>query len=369
MRKINLLLIFTATIFIQTAAWSYPELTRHGYASCSACHVSPSGGGLTTAYGRSLSKELLSHWGAEGEESFLYKVTPPDWLSVGGDVRTIQTYVDTPNFKQQKFFVMQSDLEIAVKYKKLYADATAGSQDGPEGTPDRGHFLSRRHYLGYQFTDEVSLRAGRFYPAFGINMPNHSIYTRKDLAFDEGYETDNVEASYSGEKYDLFVTGILGRTDDYESDWQRGAAISASYFFLDRFKIGLSYLHSTLQTSARDLASVFGILGFSKNLYLLSETDFQWLRDTTGTGSSPHGAVTYQQLNYEFSQGFHLYLVEEISYLDYNEILTRKDSYGAGTQLFPRPHFDIEIEYRKERNMGQYAKYYDTGWMMLHYYL
>jgi hypothetical protein len=47
----------------------------------------------------------------------------------------------------------------------------------------------------------------------------------------------------------------------------------------------------------------------------------------------------------------------------------RIDSYGLGTQLFPRPHIDVELEYRKERNPSQYSSYYDTGWLMMHYYL
>lgn len=363
------LIVSLVLLFSTISARAYPELARHGYANCSACHVSPSGGGLTTAYGRSLAKELLSHWGEEGEERFLYKVTPPEWLNVGGDIRAIQTYVDTSTFQQEKFFEMQTDLEVAVKFKNFFADATFGVQEGPDGTPNRGHFLSRRHYLGYQVNDETAVRAGRFYPAFGINAANHSIYTRKDIGFDEGSETDNIEASYSGEKFDYFATAILGRVDDYKSDWQRGGAISSSYFLSDKYKIGLSYLHANLKTAARDLFAAYAIFGFSKSLYLLSEIDLQWMRDLTDSTASPHGAVTFQQLNYEWTQGFHVYAVAELSNLNVGEVLTRKDSWGFGTQLFPRPHIDFELEYRKERAMSLYSSYYDTAWALLHYYL
>ena len=46
-------------LFTQNVS-AFPEMIRHGYINCNACHVSPAGGGLLTAYGRTISKELLS---------------------------------------------------------------------------------------------------------------------------------------------------------------------------------------------------------------------------------------------------------------------------------------------------------------------
>ncbi len=43
----------------------FPEMVRHGYVNCVACHMSPDGGGVLTPYGRSLSKELLSIAGSD----------------------------------------------------------------------------------------------------------------------------------------------------------------------------------------------------------------------------------------------------------------------------------------------------------------
>lgn len=364
--KISLIVL----LFWAGHAHAFPDLVRHGYASCSACHISPSGGGLTTAYGRSLSKELLSTWGAEGEEQFLYSVTPPEWLNVGGDVRAIQTYVDNTTATLKKFFVMQSDLEGAVSYKKFYVDGTVGTQGGPDGTADRNQYLSRRHYVGFRPTDETSIRVGRFMPAYGLNFANHTVVTRTNLGFDESRntETDNVETSYSGEKLDLFITAILGRTHDYEADWRRGEAISTSYFLFDKFKIGLSYLHAFTSQTVTDDAGAYGVLGFSKYLYMLSEIDLQWQKDLTGFGTSPHGAVSYQQLNYEFIQGMHVYLAQQLSYLDYTDAGSRFDSWALGGQFFPRPHIDAEIEYGKARSSAD-TPYYDTAWLLLHYYL
>ena len=48
-------------------SWAFPEMVRHNYSNCSSCHVSPSGGGVLTQYGRELSSAILSIWGAENE--------------------------------------------------------------------------------------------------------------------------------------------------------------------------------------------------------------------------------------------------------------------------------------------------------------
>ena len=55
---------------------AFPEMVRHGYANCITCHISPDGGGVLTAYGRSLSREVLSTWGAEGEAVLHDKAVP-----------------------------------------------------------------------------------------------------------------------------------------------------------------------------------------------------------------------------------------------------------------------------------------------------
>ena len=61
-----------------------PMFLSKQYPRCTACHYSPSGGGLLTSYGRSLSREEISTFGRRGaagassteasrsEESFLF---------------------------------------------------------------------------------------------------------------------------------------------------------------------------------------------------------------------------------------------------------------------------------------------------------
>src|SRR5665213_92015 len=78
-------------------AMAFPEMIRHGYVNCTSCHVSPSGGGVLTQYGRQLSGDLLSMAATEKETPFLHGlVQTPEWLLGGGDFRAVEIYRNTP---------------------------------------------------------------------------------------------------------------------------------------------------------------------------------------------------------------------------------------------------------------------------------
>ncbi|RYZ63714.1 MAG: hypothetical protein EOP05_23120, partial [Proteobacteria bacterium] len=62
-----LALLLSAVTFVGANAEAYPDLIRHNYVNCTTCHVSPTGGGAMTEYGRAMSHELLSAWGTERE--------------------------------------------------------------------------------------------------------------------------------------------------------------------------------------------------------------------------------------------------------------------------------------------------------------
>ncbi|MCY4075482.1 MAG: hypothetical protein OXH04_08650, partial [Acidobacteria bacterium] len=76
-----------------------PTFLSKQYPRCTACHYSPSGGGLLTPYGRSLSREEISTFGRRGaaaaaapdprgEEGFLFGALRSDSpLQLGLDAR------------------------------------------------------------------------------------------------------------------------------------------------------------------------------------------------------------------------------------------------------------------------------------------
>lgn len=362
MKSIYLSLIL---LCLGQSVFGFPEMIRHGYVNCVACHVSPSGGGLLTPYGRSISREALSSYGKENEEKFLYgAVSLPEWILAGGDLRALQLFRNNSAVEEAKFIPMQADVEAGLVSNKITAVATAGRAPQNSANP----VISRRHYMMYKPTDEWSLRAGRFFPVFGLMLPDHAIVTKRNLGWDQGQESYNLEASYLGEVYNLYVTGIFGRPDDANLIREHGFSVNASVSFLDRFKTGLSFYFGENNSQRKYLYGPFAILGFTSKLYLLTETDLTDKRTFTPEVGQ-HGFVNFQKLGCELFQGFHIFISDEVAQSDFGNAMSRTDSYGLGIQAFPRPHIEILATWQKQRSFAISPQYGDLAYLLLHYYL
>lgn len=358
--------------FFCVPAGAFPELTVHGYVNCTACHVSPNGGGVLTEYGRSLSRELISLQSPAtvGLSDELSEAPPAikKWFLPGGDVRAIQTYLDTPKVKRADFFLMQADFMAAFLWSQWTFVTSLGIRGGPNSVEDRNDIFSRLHYLMYQATDTLSVRAGRFIPQYGLNEPNHTLVTRDGLGFGEASETDNIEVASANDRWDAFATAVLGRQEGPALDREQGFALSTSYNFLDKNKIAVNVYHGKNSSSDRWLAGVWGIFSLSEKVFLLSELDHQWFTDLRTNQASTRGGVSYQRLGYEVWQGVQVYATHQLSYLSFDSVLSRTDAFGPGVDFFPREKFEVRAEYLKQRTMARGPDYFDFAWLLLHYY-
>lgn len=360
---------------LPVSAQAFPEMVRHGYVSCNTCHVSPSGGGLMTAYGRSMSKEILSRWSKEGEENVLHgaikKEALVDWINgnrdsgfnIGGDARYLQTRKSTPFVSEGKWIQMQMDVEAAAKYKNFSVVGTMGSvmQD------DNHHaFDSRRLYGLYQVSDALTVRAGRFMPLHGLMIPDHNMQIRTGLQFNQGQERNAAEVNYIHDSWG----GTLTYSKSPESEQNREEALGAhlSYAFLEKYKVGLNYWHGNYEDdSSRDIYGFYGIWGFTHEIYALTEVDYQ--KSKTGNTGAQEGLYYYQKLGYEFTRGLHLVLQLDGAQTDLRTNASKTFAYGAGLMFFPRPHFDFQGFWTRTKINQANMDEFDFAYIMLHYYL
>ncbi|CAM9996328.1 unnamed protein product, partial [Chrysoparadoxa australica] len=151
-------------LLISPSGWSFVENVTHGYPNCMACHVSPTGGGVLTDYGRSLSSELMSTWKAQSISGpFFGVVNNTPNLKWGGDYRAVQTRFENNQIKTGSQFTMQNNVEAAAYVKDFVAVFTAGRKEGPENRiQDKGEFISERHYLRYSPDPTTKIRVGKF---------------------------------------------------------------------------------------------------------------------------------------------------------------------------------------------------------------
>ncbi len=363
--------VFSTVLALQlvgVSAQGFPDLIRHGYVNCNNCHSSPSGGGTINDYGRNFASEGISTWSRKGEESVLHglirRKSIPSWLSIGGDIRAVQFWEENKQIQSARSIMMQADFEAAVKDRGVTMDVAFGRFQTAAEEPRPN---SRRYFLGYNFTDEIMLRAGRFTPVYGVNTADHIIATRRPLRLDQGHETFNIEASWITDTWNVFVTAIQGPVDDPTTTQEKGGSAQIAYAFHDTYKIGASYWSSSSEQATRQMAGVHTLLGFTPELYLMNEFDLQWTTPTGGTKTQ--GYFNYNRFGYEVYRGVHLLGTVELWQTDMNNPKTGNDRYGVGTQLFPRPHFDIQALWTKYRKLAVDDQYFqDYAWLVFHYY-
>ena len=368
-------------LLFQHPAWPYPELVRHGYSTCLACHVSATGGGILSEYGRELSRELLSTWGKAKETKPLHGLVKiPKKFAIGGDYRTLQVTQSTPQFESGYLFNMQLDIEAAYYYKKrTVAVAAIGKKiSGTKG--ENNSIFSHRHFVSYNYSDSTNIRLGRFYPEYGIYNPNHRRFVRQYFGFDSYYETYNAEVNYNTESYNVFLTAILGRPeiseDEIDPGLQRerrgsghsGLALTGNYFLLEKHRVGASFRQGSLDKESYSQEALYAIFGFTKSLYLMAEMD--WRKEKFDTIKTDLSA-NLLHMGFEFYKGWHIYGLHQEFHREDNVGSVPYDlvANGLGVQIFPRPHWELVFEYQT-RNVppsGNFEE--DYYYFLLHYYL
>lgn len=354
---------------------AFPEMVRHGYINCTACHVSPAGGGLMSPYGRSMSKEILSRWSYESEENLLNGAIQSaeihSWingtrdvgLNIGGDVRYIQLYRNSQVLEQGKFFPMQRDMEAAFRFYRV----TVAANYGIQYEPGEDTFDSRRSYVMYQATDELSIRAGRFLPIFGVMVPDHYANFKRGLGFDQGRERDTAEINYIKDRWQATVS--FAKSPKSVSDNQEEKAFTGqlNYAFADKYKAGMSYWQGDFEASRRQIYALHSIWGFSHEVYAISEIDYQTTK-ALATDRTTQALFYFQRVGYEFTRGLHLIGQIDGGKSDLDNNITETFSYGLGLNFYPRPHFEIQSLWSRASVRAIDDKPMDMAHILLHYY-
>lgn len=380
------ILFALSALALSTNAFAFPEMVRYGYTNCITCHVSPAGGGLLTPYGRQISAELLSHGkfffekgssepestkDESKEQDFLYGLVPlPSWLNLGGDTRVLQYFQDNAYVEQAKFLLMQADLEAAATYNRVQLVAWGGIQYLPTYNSFGDYFISRDHWasllLGPQADlNRFQIRLGRFFPAYGLNIAEHTVITRQGLGFDQDDETYNFEASWIDDNINLYLTSIFGRPDN--PSLEQGLSFQAAVPVAETYKVGAN-VYTGLAPGApintrRYLAGTFAMLGFTQSIYALAEVDGMYSQLNSS------GLTDYVKLGDEVVQGLHFFVTQEFQRRTYLDPTQTYEAYGVGIQYFPRPHWDFLGTAEMQRDFAVSPLFGAALWAIVHYYL
>jgi len=348
-------LLILILVFLESESLGYPSNTRYGYSSCRTCHVSPTGGGVLTAYGKSTGDETAT-WSYEGESEFLHgAVKPPSWFSIGGDSRTVFFKYDSEKYKLKKTIPMQTDGELAILLSDQIALVGSAGVYGEER-----EFQSRRHYLLLTPNPAFTLRFGKFFPAYGIMGPDHTAITRKTLGFEQGFESYNLEASLTGKKGEVFITAVLGRDEELASQSEKGLILRGAAYVGKASQVGMSFLYLMGKEQARFAFGPYALIGWDEKLYSLTEFDLQYILTGDYVETYRKSQVGLNQVGYQLFRGFHL-----LANLEYYSDEATSNGFGIGAQWFPRPHFEFLWTLTRRTTDFQNS---DTTVAMFHYH-
>lgn len=357
---------FLLTFFISSWAWSFPEMIRHHYVNCGACHVSTSGGGVLNAYGRSLSNEMLSTWGTPEEARAFYAIDPEkvgEWLNVGGDVRSLQVHQENDTIKRGRFFWMQGGIDVAVTYQKVTAMMTVGQVQTVNSS---WRSIAPKFYLAYQPTDEIAIRAGRYIPIYGINLPQHQFLIKAYLPLSPGLERDSMDVQWNGEKWN-FLLGYSKSILNHGFPDETAVNAQAQMTLNDSHKIGVSLWSSDNTSYKRMMNGIHAVLGWSEKFYTLVEVDQVQTTDKA-TDVQTKSIFQLLKIGYEYYKGVHFQLVQESGKADVDISASETQSLGLGMLWYPRPHLELEGLWSKRKAPGTAGKYEDFAYLLTHYY-
>jgi hypothetical protein len=356
-----------------------PMFLSKQYNRCTSCHYSPTGGGLLTPYGRSLSRQELSTTGrsdpsappppkGKGEESFLWgalgdRLGP---VSLGIDLRPSSLSLDVGGpTSNSRSLLMTADLLAAWHAHGFTAYAEVGRKPSIAGAS--AGIYSYEHWVGYQSPRGLGFRVGRFFPAYGIRLADHTAFTRSLLGLDKYDQVYALEVSHSGQRHLLQLSVGPGYADAivHGNPHSFTATGRFQWDFGPRTALVFSGLYrggTTLVPSNRAGGVAFGIAPV-RHLSIWTEADAQFQQ------GSP-GSPAYSLLNetgIEIYRGLWLKISPQLR-TDYGNTSAGVFRWVFEADLLPRTHWNVDVSYYHDKTRGS-GLVYKTFLAQLHLYL
>jgi hypothetical protein len=368
------LFFLLATTLLASTASAEPTFLAKQYTRCTACHYSPTGGGLLTPYGRLLSQRELSTWGGttpapeagaeddrHGEQAFLYGALGDALgpVHLGLELRPSHLRIAFPGGHQEMNLQMNLDLVGALQKNGWTAYGTVGRE--PPNSAVRGGrtlsepaFISYEHWISYQIDDGFRIRAGRFLPAYGVHFADHTTYSRSPLDLDRNDQVYGLEVGGTIGPSLVQVMVSPGKAEAilHNRD-HRGVSTAARWQFdlAPRATIVGSafYRHSTrVDPQSGAVGAAFGIAPTS---HVSIWTDVNADLQTKAVGG--HSWVVVNETSVEVYRGIWLKFSPQLR-TSSGAAGSSRVRLGFAADLLPRTHWNVNLGY-------YYDRAFDTG--------
>ena len=368
--SVSLWLVIMITCVASTAS-AEPRFIAKQYTRCTACHYSPTGGGMLTPYGRLLSHRELSTTGASaaapapgteddphGEQAFLYGALGDALgpLHLGLEMRPSHLRIGFPGGHQDMNLLMNLDLIGAVQKNGWTAYATAG-REPPNSAVRAGRiqpdaaFISYEHWVGYQSDDGFGIRVGRFMPAYGVRFSDHTAYSRIYLGFDRNDQVYGLEVSDTMGPSLLQLTISPGKAEAILHDNSRRGVSMAGRWQLD-VTPRAALVGSAIYRHSTDLdpksGAVGGAFGFAPTPRISVWTEVDANLQTEARGG--HSWIAVNETSVEAYRGLWLKFSPQLrtsggapGFSELRRLMFEAD-------FLPRTHWNVGVSYYHDHN-------------------
>ena len=333
-----------ASLALAADGFALPRYAARYGQDCNLCHFNPSGGGQRATYASQylVPMEMVLR---PFEYDDLEKITPTlgENVVIGADLRTIASYSDDETARpENNFFHMQSDIYLSFQVDEKFA---AYFDQGSASTYEAFALARLLPFNGY-------IKAGRFTPAFGWKLADHSAYVREKLGFLPPAHTDvGVEIGIfpgTGALQLALLNGNQGGTRDFNDEpsvvvrgefWRNfrgvGAAVGGSYQRNDD-RPGVSF-----PSEARHTGGPFACLMW-KRLTWLGEMD--WVRiSPPGEGTDSTAVVASHEVALQLTPGIDLVGTYSFHDPDIDRESGIEERWVGGVELFYNPFAKLSL--------------------------
>lgn len=363
---------FAAVVLTSQRADAYPQFQLSRDQTCTACHLSPAGGGLLSENGYNVA-EAMSQYGTDA--AFMYgKVPAPSWLALGGDLRGAAGYIRTPDGAVTSF-PMQADLYVHATYQGFSLHLTGGGRraqwiniNTTPGVFDR--LWSREHYLMWQQnaggSEGLYVRAGRFMPVFGLRFAEHPVYTRRYGGTPLYADTYAAAVEYVTPAWEAHATGFIEDPLIDPVSHDSGAAGYAEVRVNPRLAVGGEAMVSGSGGRNTVRGGAIGKV-YLPSAELLVQAELQFVHQgVTGPGA-PNQIVGYVMGSRPFGNAFLLDV--GLGHFD-EDIAIRgldRDAVDVNFHWFATSHVELIVQTRVEGiGVLQSTGGPTSGWALLH---
>ena len=335
MKFLSLLaLILVAVISVGRTAHAYPEFISYSYTTCITCHYNPQGNGPLNDYGRALFSaeiaardifpEKMSDEDIAAGSGFLGSTKLPTWLRPGYSYRGLW-FQQNPGSAGtvKRWITMQNEFNTVIQFDADQKYVFVGSiEDVQLSTSSTGYpndaWISREHYLRWQFKDTMWLSVGMMEKVFGIRIIDHTAYAIQNLNLDShtsvlGTLTHAATWYWSEPNRDVAVQLFVGNLNEHEASppsdsqvRQRGGSIMTEFNTGENSRTGGSYLMSSNSATQMQRLAAHQRMGISHGSALLAELGVMQNQDIIGSTGVKTGLFGFVQSTVLLRRGYNL---------------------------------------------------------------